>query len=268
MRGNPRMHRLPDRVGWWPLRCLSALLCGLLVAGAGTPDLRLGAASFDTAPAQEQETDEPHTAGDSNSDVGHDDAEHGGDSGAHAEEHGHHDEFDLGHGNASAGLENPASWQFDTALYTAIVFLIVLAVLGKFAWRPIMDGLERRERAIAHTIQEADRKLAQASEHLKEYEAKLAAAAAEAKEIVERAHQSAEATAERIRSEAEEAARRQRERAVAEIGLAKEQALQELAEKVSEAVFGVAGKVLEREVKPQDHSRLVQEALAKLPSEN
>lgn len=268
MRGNPRLHRLPNRVSWWPLGCLSALLCGLLVAGAGTPDPRLGAASFDTARAQEHETDEPHAAGDADRDVEHDGAEHGGDSGAHAEEHGHHDEFDLGHGNASAGLENPASWQFDTALYTAIVFLIVLAVLGKFAWRPIMDGLERRERAIAHTIREAERKLAQASEHLKEYEAKLAAAAAEAKEIVERAHQSAEAAAERIRSEAEEAATRQRERAVAEIGLAKEQALQELAEKVSEAVFGVAGKVLEREVKPQDHSRLVQEALAKLPSEN
>ncbi len=260
MRGTPRSFP------WLMLRLLligSAASIGFLACGMRSAS----AAPTSEAAADEEGHAEGHAGGGS-SEHGESTHEPSGDDHDSGGDHGHHDEFDLGHGNATAGLENPASWQYDTALFTAIVFLIVLAVLGKFAWRPIMDGLERRERSIAHTIAEAEKKLAQASEHLKEYEAKLASAAAEAKEIVDRAHKNAEAAAERIRREAEEAARRQRERAVQEIGLAKEQALQELADKVAQVVFGAAGKVLEREVKPQDHSRLVQEALAKLPSDN
>ncbi len=260
MRGTPRSFRLPSCVG------ASRLVVAAIALHVLWFTLTLSMTAAQAAPfSSEAVEEEKHGDADSSAD-GHD--AHAEGQKSHDDGHGHHDELDLSHGNATAGLENPASWQFDTAIYTAVVFLIVLAVLFKFAWKPIMEGLERRERSIARTIEEAEKKLEQAAEHLRQYEAKLSAAAEEAKQIVERAHQSAESTAERIRQEAEEAARRERERAVAEIGLAKQQALSELADKVSESVFGVAHKVLEREVKPQDHQRLVAEALSKLPSEN
>ena len=220
-----------------------------------------------SASSDEHESDgEKDAHGDKSGDAGDHEGEGHGDE--HGDEHGAHDPFDLSHGNASAGLENPADWKFDMAIYTFVVFLIVLAVLFKFAWGPIMDGLERRERNIARMIHDAEQKLEKASEHLRSYEAKLAEAAQEARELVDRAHRDAESAAERIRHEAEDVARREKERAVQEIGLAKEQALQELADHVSQNVFRIAGKVLEREVKPEDHRRLIQEALEKLPSKN
>ena len=64
------------------------------------------------------------------------------------------------------------------------------------------------------------------------------------------------------------AAQKQKQRAVEDIRLAKEQALQELANKMADSAFLVAGKVLEREIKPEDHTRLIQESLDRLPSKN
>ena len=180
----------------------------------------------------------------------------------------HHDELDLSHGNATPKLEDPKAVTVDLATATLIVFLILMAVLLKFAWRPIMQGLEKRERSIAEMIAEARRNHEEARQRVEAYEKKLADASHEAQQTIAQARKDAEAAAERIRYEAEHAAKREKERAVEEIRLAKEQALQELAGRVASSAFHVASRVLEREVKPEDHQRLVQEALQQLPSEN
>ena len=59
---------------------------------------------------------------------------------------GHHDDTDLSHGNASASLSSPAELRYDLSIYSFLVFLILLAVLYKFAWGPIATALQRRAR--------------------------------------------------------------------------------------------------------------------------
>lgn len=172
-----------------------------------------------------------------------------------------HDDTDLGHGNATAALSSPADARFDLAIYTFLVFLILLAILYKFAWGPIARALDQREETIARQIEEARLGAERAAQSLKEYEARLGVATEEARQIVSQARQDAELAKDRIVAEAREAAHKERDRAVAEIVSAKNQALQEIAQKSVATAVSLAGKIIHREVKPQDHEALIGDAL-------
>lgn len=163
---------------------------------------------------------------------------------------------------------NPLSIDPDLAIFTAIVFVVLLVVLRKFAWGPIMEGLDKREQSIASQIEEAKQSNDQAKQALAQYEAKLAAATDEVKALLAEARQDAEATKDRIVAEAEQAAQRERERAVQDIVLAKDAAVRELAQKSVDAAVALAGQVLRREVDSQKHAQLIQDTLEKFPSRN
>lgn len=190
---------------------------------------------------------------------GHGDAGHGD---------AHHDTFDLSHGNATADLEKPEEWRYELALCTFAVFVLLLALLFVFAWKPIMAALEKRESGIAARIEEAERGAQKAAETLQQYEAKLAAAAGEAAEIVAKGRKDAEAVAERVRDEAHQDAERARERAVADIDTAKNAALRQLTEQGADLAVLLAGRIVRREISADEHATLISDALEQFPSNN
>ena len=193
-----------------------------------------------------------------------------------AEEHGEQEEH-VGadsHGDAAdshgehGSNINPLSIDPDLAICTAIVFFVLLAFLGKFAWGPIVAGLDKRERSIAEQIEQAARNAEQAAEQLREYEAQLASAAEEARTVVSAARQEAEAAKERIIAEAQEAAQRERHRAVEDITVAKNSAMQEMTERSVDLAVIMAGQMLKRQIQSEDHAQLIRDALDQLPSQN
>jgi F-type H+-transporting ATPase subunit b len=173
----------------------------------------------------------------------------------------HHDETDLSHGNATAALASPADLRFDLSIYTFVVFLILLAVLYKFAWGPIAAALEQREETILRQIEEARLASEKAAQQLKQYEARLAAATDEARQIVAHARKDAEVAKDQIVAEARDAAQKERDRAVADITSAKNQALDEIANKSVQTAISLASNIIRREVRPQDHEALIGEAV-------
>jgi F-type H+-transporting ATPase subunit b len=181
---------------------------------------------------------------------------------------GHHDDTDLSHGNASANLESPADFRFDMSIYSFIVFLILLGVLYKFAWGPIAIALQRREETIARQINEARLASEKGAQLLREYEARLGAATDEARQIVSDARKNAEIAKDRIVAEARDAAQRERERAVSDINVAKNQALDEIAQKSVQTAVSLAGQLIRREVRPQEHEALIGEAINKFQNVN
>ncbi|MBC8352375.1 MAG: F0F1 ATP synthase subunit B [Planctomycetes bacterium] len=182
---------------------------------------------------------------------------------------GHHEaDHDLSHANAGDKMNSPDDFRSDLAIWTFVVFVCLLAVLGKFAWGPVMEGLEKREQSIASMIDEAKQGQEQAAEQLKQYEAKLAAAGEEARDLVAQARKDAETAKDRILAEAQEAADRQRERAVNDIQVAKNVALQEMTEKSVDLAVNLAGRIVRQQLKAEDHSDLVREAMDQLPSRN
>ncbi|MBM3889824.1 MAG: F0F1 ATP synthase subunit B [Verrucomicrobia bacterium] len=143
-------------------------------------------------------------------------------------------------------------------------FLIVLWVLKKFAYRPLLDLLKEREERIAETIQKAeqiDKDRAKAEETHKKI---LADAQADAQRIIDEARkvaqregdkhlQQAVAEAEHLISKAREATELDRERMMAELK-------REVGRLVVETTAKVTGKVLT----PQDQQRLAEETAREL----
>jgi F-type H+-transporting ATPase subunit b len=185
----------------------------------------------------------------------------GHDEQAAHDDHAEHDPYELSHSNATPAINQPQEWRYDMAIWTFVIFLLLLAILTKFAWGPIAAALERREETIARQIEEARLASERAAVQLKEYEARLAAATDEARQIVGGARKDAEIAKERILAEAQQAAQRERERAVADISIAKNQALQEIAQRSVHTAVALAGNILRREVKQDEHDLLIGQAI-------
>lgn len=189
----------------------------------------------------------------------------GGD--AHADGEVHIDN-DPTHANISDATWELIDFRTDMALFSALVFLLLLAGLSAVAWKPIMQGLEKRERGIADNIARAEKAAADSTARLAEYEAKLATAAEETQRMIAEARKDAEAAGQKLVAAAQEEAARQRDRAIADIEAAKRIALSELATQSTDVAMSLAQRVVGREVRAEDHQGLIQEMLGKLPSNN
>ncbi len=173
-----------------------------------------------------------------------------------------------GAAGAPSNATNPLVFDPDLAWFTLVVFVLLLFVLTKFAWKPLLSGLERREQTIAHMIDEAKRNQAEAEQKLQAYERKLAEAAAEAQGIVSHARREATAAGEQLIGEARAAADKERQRTLAEIEAAKNAAVQAIADQSAQLAFTLARKLIHKELRPEDHSVLIRESLDQFPSEN
>jgi F-type H+-transporting ATPase subunit b len=154
-----------------------------------------------------------------------------------------------------------------------VIFLVLLAVLGKFAWPPIVQALEEREQRIADHIAAAEARHQEAKAVLAQHEAKLAAAADEVRELLEEARRDAEHTKCQIVAEARTAAQAEHDRAVREVHQATDVAMKQLAETSATLAVTLAGKVVQEELSAKHQDRLVREAIGRLttvatPSQN
>lgn len=190
-----------------------------------------------------------------------------GEGESHSGDHGggHHD---PGHNNAGPGMESPAEWSTQLAVYTFIVFWLLLAILAKAAWPKISTALEEREKHIEGQIAAAEGKHEEAKRLLAEHEAKLASAADEVRGMLEEARRDAEATKEQIVSEARAAAEQEQQRGIREIEIAADHAMKNMAEHSANLAIQMASKVIRQNISPDTQATLVRESLAQLPSNN
>lgn len=185
----------------------------------------------------------------------------------HEEKHG------AGHGVHYGQVDvdlDPSELKGDLAIFTFIVFVLLVAVLWKFAWGPISHGLEKREHHIADQIAAAERANVEAKQMLAEYERKLASAQDEVRAIIDEARRDATTTQQDILAQARADAAAEMDRAKREVQTAKEQALRELAETSANLAVELAGKIIRTQLDAGQHAQLVSEALSQFhtPSVN
>jgi F-type H+-transporting ATPase subunit b len=171
---------------------------------------------------------------------------------------------EAAHGAEEAGGLSPFAGNVGNTIWTLVIFALVVVVLGKFAWKPILKGLQDRETFIHDALASAKRDREAAEARLKEYTDKLVGARQEATAIVDEARRDAEAVKRKVLAEAHEEKGKELERAKREINIAKETALKELYTQAAKLSTDLASKVLRREVNPQDHERLIRDSLASL----
>ncbi|MFP6614173.1 MAG: F0F1 ATP synthase subunit B [Pirellulales bacterium] len=179
---------------------------------------------------------------------------------AEADSHGH------GEPSQIEKLAKTLGWRTDLAIWTAVVFLVTLAVLWKFAWGPIVAGLKKREDAIAQNIATAEGAAEEARKLTSEYEAKLAGAADEVRGIIEEARRDAEHTAQQIVEKAQQKTKEDGDRMLREVATAKDSALKEIADRGADLAVDLAAQIIRRELTASDHSRLIQQAKADFAS--
>ncbi len=162
-------------------------------------------------------------------------------------------------GNAEA--VNPLRFEPDLAIFTGLVFLVLLAILWKF-WARTAQGLDRREQGIADQISEAERNNAGARQLLEQYRQKLAASGEEVQRMIEAARRDAEKAGHQIVEKAKADAHAEHRRALGEIEQATANALKDLAAESAALAVELAGKIVAAKLDPKAHSQLIEQAVA------
>jgi len=146
--------------------------------------------------------------------------------------------------------------------WTIVSFLMLVFLLGKMAWGPIVAALDRREKAIKDAVLAADHATAEAQRVIAENKDLLAQAAADANATREKATRDAEARAAAIFQEAQAKADAQIERARHEIALEEERAIAAVRKEAVDLSIQAASRLLGRSVNTDDNRRLVEQFLA------
>ena len=166
------------------------------------------------------------------------------------------------HGGHPTGV--PMNWKADLALWSFIIFLLFLGVLGKFAWKPMIEGLDKREAGIRNAIAEAEENRRKSEALLADYQSKLKAAEQTVQAMVAEARRDAERTSQDLIAAAQRDVDAIRVRAKDEIRQAKDTALSEVFSQVNAQVILATEHVLGRALSEGDQDRLVGEAVAQL----
>jgi F-type H+-transporting ATPase subunit b len=151
-------------------------------------------------------------------------------------------------------------------LWAAITFLLLVVVLAKFAWGPIVKMLDEREKTIREAIDSAKKERAEAERLLAEQKASLAQATREAAELAKRNQQEVEALrldlTAKARKEAEELVAGARKQIIEE----KSKAVTELRGMVADLAIDAAGKLVKASLDEKSQRQLVEEYLRQLPA--
>ncbi|HXB31272.1 MAG TPA: F0F1 ATP synthase subunit B [Puia sp.] len=138
--------------------------------------------------------------------------------------------------------------EFGLLIWTLLAFLIVLFILGKFAWPAIIKGLKEREASITDSLATAERVKAEMAELKSENEALLAKAREERAQMLREARD----TKDKIINEAKEQAKIVSEKILADAQEAIERnkmaALIEVKNEIGLLVVGISEKILRREL--------------------
>jgi len=143
--------------------------------------------------------------------------------------------------------------------FQLIMFLILLALLKKFAWGPLMGIMKQREDHIANEINSAEQSRTEAKKILEEQRNLLKEARTEAQGLIENAKKQGDLQREEIITLARTEADRMKESAKLEIEQQKEQAVTAIREQVASLSVLIASKVIEKELSVEDQEKLINE---------
>jgi F-type H+-transporting ATPase subunit b len=155
-------------------------------------------------------------------------------------------------GHAAAGHDGghdtgvPLKWKADLAFFSLVTFLLFVFVLGKFAWGPMIKGLDSREAGIQKAISDAEESRRKSQAMLAEYDQKLKAAEQTVQAMVAEARRDAERTSQDLLANAQREVEAVKERAKDDIRQAKDTALAEVFTQMNSQVVLATEHVLGR----------------------
>lgn len=168
----------------------------------------------------------------------------------------------------SGGGANIFAGTIAQSIAAIIVFLLLLTLLWKYAWGPILKGLQDRENKIKADLEHAERASREAAATLEQYKRQLADAQVEAGKLIAAARTDAEKTAAQIREQTQNEINAMKQRATADIAAARQDAVAEVYAHVATISTQIASRILRRQINAADQQALIDQSLAELRAAN
>lgn len=147
------------------------------------------------------------------------------------------------------------------ATWAVINFLVLLFILYKVFYKPVLNFMENRRAEIARNLSEADQARQDAEKLLQEYREKLAAAENQAQEMLAGAKKSGEEERTKVIEQGHNEATVLLEKAREEIKRERDEAIAALRQEIASLAVMAAGKILDRTVVQEDHDKMIAEFL-------
>lgn len=154
-----------------------------------------------------------------------------------------------------------------TLIAQIVNFLILVGILTKFAYKPLMQALEDRQKKIADSIDSAERERQEAQQLKLSYQQQLSDARSEAQAIVEKAEKLAEETKEEILKEARLESARILKNVQAEVARERELALAQIKGEVVILAMAAAGKIIDKNIDTEANASLVSNFIEQLDAQ-
>ena len=153
-----------------------------------------------------------------------------------------------------------------TILAQMLNFFILVWILARFAYKPLVSMMQERKERIAKDLADAQAARNEAEQFKADYAAQIANARQEAQQIVEKAVQQAEATTREQLAAAREQIEREKERARQDIVNERDRAMNNLRNEVISLSVAMATKVVAKDMDSETNTKLIEDAIAKLDS--
>jgi F-type H+-transporting ATPase subunit b len=150
-------------------------------------------------------------------------------------------------------------------VWTLVLFALFAFIMGKFAWGPLLQAVEDREKSVRDSVEGAHRSHTEAQALLAQHKEMLREAGKEREEIIKRALREAEQIKADLHTKAREESEQMIARAKDQIDRQKAQAIQELRGEVAELAMGAASRIVASSLTKDAQKKLVDEFIAGVP---
>ena len=159
-------------------------------------------------------------------------------------------------------MDNPLV-QLDPGLFvwTIITFLILLGVLTRFAWKPLLKALETRENEISQSLEDAEKAKQELERLSAESDEIISKARSEAQGIVSEGKKAAEQLSATTLNKAKEEAMANLSAAKEQIKIERDKAIVEIKGEVVNLSLSIAEKLVKKNLSKEDNKSLIDESL-------
>ncbi len=150
-------------------------------------------------------------------------------------------------------------------IWTFLTFGLLLFILKRFGWKPLLTALEKREERIHNDLQRAEHAREESERLLAEHKKLIAASEQEARKIIDEARGTAEKLRDDIIAKANEQATHISQQATLAIKRERDSAIVQLRNEVADLAIAAAEKILQESLNDEKHRKIVGAFIDDLP---
>ena len=165
------------------------------------------------------------------------------------------------------GHEKPSLLSVNPGLiiWTIIIFVLLLLLLSKIAWKPLIKSLNDREASIKDTIENAEKQNKEAQELLEQNKKALSEANATVQKLINEGRDNANKIRDDIMKKANDDSRKMIEQAKVEIIQQQNSALEQLKDEISDIAIKAAEKIINTNLDANKQKKIINDFLNRIP---